>query len=299
MKKKSGFLMNMRNTMLFFTVFSLWISVYFKEETEDILAYFLILSLGILHGTNDIKLIEKESNKKNKTFNRKIVFLFYLLLILVGILSFYFIPAIALLIFIIFSAYHFGEQHWVAKLTKQSNYKNFLHTFYGMLVLGILFFSNSTEVSIVIKNISNINVPRSFYLYTSITSLLIIATIIVKLSFSKEIHLNVWEELFYLLLFYIVFNTASLLWSFAIYFVFWHSIPSLANQVYFIYGNYKRESFINYLKSSFTYWLASIMGLAILYLIFQNQDRLFLSIFFTSIAAITFPHVWIMSKLNK
>ncbi|WP_378175868.1 Brp/Blh family beta-carotene 15,15'-dioxygenase [Aquimarina sp. SS2-1] len=298
MKNKSHFFKDLRNYMLIFTFLSLWISTYFQEETENLLAFILILSLGILHGTNDIKLIEKGSNYKKKSKSIKILCL-YLLFLLTGVLFFYFIPSVALLVFILFSAYHFGEQHWISRLTKKSIPIKLIYVAYGMTILGILFLNNHLEVSEVIENITGVYLSRDAYLYTTIVSLLIFTIISIKLMTNSILQANIWEELFYLILFYTIFHTASLLWAFAIYFIFWHSIPSLVDQVYFLYGNYKKENFIKYLKSSFLYWIISIVGLAILFVIFRNQDRLLLSIFFTSIAAITFPHVWIMAKLNK
>jgi len=298
MKNRTHFFVDMRNSMLIFTFFSLWIATYFREETENILAYILILSLGILHGTNDIKLIEKASNNKNRNVRKKVL-CFYLVFIITGILFFYFIPSIALFFFVLFSAYHFGEQHWITRLTKKSIAIKFIYLAYGMIILGILFLNNSTEVSQVINNIAGVYILKDIYLYVTIISFLVFLIISIRLIVDKIVKVNIWEELFYLLLFYVIFHTASLLWAFAIYFIFWHSIPSLADQVYFLYGDYKKENFIKYLKSSFLQWIASIIGLVILFLVFQNKDRLFLSIFFTSIAAITFPHVWIMSKLNK
>ncbi|WP_299219335.1 Brp/Blh family beta-carotene 15,15'-dioxygenase [uncultured Aquimarina sp.] len=298
MKNNRRFFFELRNYMLIFTFFSLWVSTYFKEETENILAYILILSLGILHGTNDIKLIRKESSDKNRGTSKKILY-FYLLFIITGILFFYYIPSMALLIFILFSAFHFGEQHWISRLTKKSIAIKFIYIAYGITILGLLFLNNNLEVSEVINNIAGTYISKDVYVYATIFSFLVLVIISIRLIANKIIKVNIWEELFYLLLFYIIFQTASLLWAFAIYFIFWHSIPSLADQVYFLYGNYKKENFIKYLKSSFLHWIISIVGLAMLFLIFGNQDRLFLSIFFTSIAAITFPHVWIMAKLNK
>ncbi|WP_343912966.1 Brp/Blh family beta-carotene 15,15'-dioxygenase [Aquimarina litoralis] len=295
MKKYSRFFTDMRNFMLILTFFSLWIATYFREEIENLLAFILIMSIGILHGTNDIKLIEKGSKKK---VSKKILYS-YLLFLLIGVLLFYFMSQFALLVFILFSAYHFGEQHWTSKFIKRSPHKPLLYIFYGMVILGVLFLSNNVEVTKIIHNITGINISKNVYLYTSMFSFVIFFGTLITCLRMKLIRVNIWEELFYLLLFYVIFNTASLLWAFAIYFIFWHSIPSLADQVYFLYGNYKRENFIKYLKSSLLQWTLSIIGLITIFIAFQNQDRLFISIFFTSIAAITFPHVWIMSKLNK
>ena len=44
---------------------------------------------------------------------------------------------------------------------------------------------------------------------------------------------------------------SGLIWSFGIYFVFWHSIPSIKEQTIFIYGKAEKESIKNYFKKAF------------------------------------------------
>lgn len=298
MKERALFFNNLRSFTLIATFFSLWFAVYFQDNVEDFFAYFLILSLGILHGANDIKLIEKTSKTVQKKRFYKILIL-YLLIISISIILFYFLPTIALFLFVIFSAYHFGEQHLNSKITQQTFISKMMFLVYGIVILSVLFYNNSFEVSRIIENITGIYFKKDFYLYSLSISSLSLIVLGFKIYFDGQLKAKIVEEIFYILVFFIVFYTASLLWAFAIYFIFWHSIPSLADQVYYLYGNNKKENFIKYLKSSFIYWFISIVGLSLLYWLFHAQDRLFLSIFFTLIASITFPHVWVMSKFNK
>ncbi|MGY8916478.1 MAG: Brp/Blh family beta-carotene 15,15'-dioxygenase, partial [Flavobacteriales bacterium] len=95
------------------------------------------------------------------------------------------------------------------------------------------------------------------------------------------------------------FKTASLLWSFAIYFILWHSLPSLVDQIRFLYGGVTKKNIILYLKTSFVYWAISVIGLALFFLFFGGDSDTFLSFFFSFLAAITFPHVLVMTRLNK
>ncbi len=298
MQNQGTFFTNMKNFALVTTFFSLWFAVYFQNQIEDIFAYSLILSLGILHGANDIKLIQKTLKPFQNIQISKILFS-YVIIILLGILFFYYFSMIALWIFILFSAYHFGEQHWSGKIIKKNMLSKTLYLFYGLIILSILFYNNPVEVSIIIEEITNLKITKDFYFYGLVLSITISLFVIIILYKNKRIRTHLLEEAVYLLIFFIVFYTASLLWAFAIYFIFWHSIPSLADQVYFLYGNYKKENFYNYIKSSFLYWLVSIIVLFVLYWIFQDEDKLFLSIFFTIIAAITFPHVFIITKFTK
>jgi hypothetical protein len=56
--------------------------------------------------------------------------------------------------------------------------------------------------------------------------------------------------------------------GFAIYFIIWHSIPSILDQMKFIYGSFTLSNFIAHYRNAFAYWLASIIriGLSISYL---------------------------------
>nr|WP_289644372.1 hypothetical protein [Maribacter aestuarii] len=72
------------------TFFSLWLAVSFEKDIEDIMAYVLILTFGILHGANDIKLLQKV-NKKINTKKGFLITLFYYVLFVGGVVfSFFF-----------------------------------------------------------------------------------------------------------------------------------------------------------------------------------------------------------------
>ncbi|MCK8524092.1 Brp/Blh family beta-carotene 15,15'-dioxygenase [Aquimarina sp. D1M17] len=298
MKNRQSIITNLTNTMLIATFFSLWLSVYFENQIENYLAYFCILSLGILHGANDIKIAQKSKALKNN-YNFLSFLLSYLVIMIFVTISFYVFPSIILITFIVFSAYHFAEQHWIHKIQESDILTKLFLLTYGLFVLSILFYTNAVEVSQIVETITTIMVGDEVYKVMLIILSPLLLMLGVKLYLNKKISVSFVQELFYLLVFFIVFHTASLLWAFAIYFIFWHSIPSLVDQVFFLYGATKKEDFYKYLKSSFLYWLVSIIGILIIYVIFYNQAKLFTAIFFASLATITFPHVWVMTKLKK
>jgi Brp/Blh family beta-carotene 15,15'-monooxygenase len=107
---------------------------------------------------------------------------------------------------------------------------------------------------------------------------------------------KILKELFYLIVFTIIFRTSSLIWGFSIYFVIWHSIPSILEQMKFLYGKFSFQNFKSYCKSALIYWLISIMGITLLYYIFKEK-QIFNAIFFSFLAAITFPHAFIITKM--
>ena len=93
------------------------------------------------------------------------------------------------------------------------------------------------------------------------------------------------------------FSKASLLLSFSVYFVFWHSIPSILDQLNFLYEK-DNSGKIKYLLSSMPYWIMSIVGLFGFYFYFHTKPDTFLPLFFSFLAAITFPHTIVMGWLK-
>jgi Brp/Blh family beta-carotene 15,15'-monooxygenase len=283
--------------MIVVTFFFLWLSVYVDIQAEAILSYFLIFTFGIFHGSNDLKLIQQTSAKSEKHFFIRAL-VSYVSVILLTVLFFSFFPALALLFFVLASSYHFGEQHWASK-TEKSVLSYLFFGSYGMVIFFLLFYTHVDEVSPIIGEITGFTPATEFYLYTLCACFIVFLGVYAWWMFKGKIKVNMVKELFFLLVFFIVFKTASLIWAFSIYFVIWHSIPSLLDQTRYLYGKVSRSSLLAYVKTSFIYWLVSMAGLGILYYMFHDKQGLFLSIMIYFLAAITFPHVLVMNRLNR
>ena len=50
--------------MIFFTFLLFWISIQFGQIIEDSIAYIIVLSIGIVHGSNDFTILKKQQNSK-------------------------------------------------------------------------------------------------------------------------------------------------------------------------------------------------------------------------------------------
>lgn len=277
------------------TFFGLWISAYLLGGFDNYVAFFLIFSLGILHGSNDITLIKRTIGTKNLTFFKALTS--YILVIATGTALFFLIPKLALILFVVFSAYHFGEQHFHYLKIKSNIISYLFYTGYGLFVITLILYMNASDALRIVNQMIGDSVPldvlRWVLLIASIITLVTGIVIYLKQKF------NVFLELFYLLLFSIVFFTASLVWSFALYFILWHSLPSLADQIQFLYKEVTKATIIKYIKSSFIYWLISIVGFFVLVQFFKDNPTTMLSFFFSFLAAITFPHVLVMHKILK
>lgn len=275
----------------------LWIATHIPEKFELILGFILIFSFGMIHGSNDLLIINKIL-EKSKYYSKFNILVAYLMIVSLAILIFYMAPILALSMFVIFSAYHFGEQHWEKSFIKSNNsLKSVFYFCYGMLILQLLFTFNDIGVKFIVKEITGYQIANlnSFPIIIILGSLVLIMTAI-ELHFkriSSEIALT---ELFSLLILTIIFNSSSLIWGFTIYFILWHSVPSLAEQIRFVYGEFKLKTTLKYCKSAAPYWIVSLIGMVILYFMFSNEKH-FYSLFFAFIAAVTFPHAFVMVKM--
>lgn len=254
---------------------------------QNLLGGLLILSLGILHGSNDIQIITKKNIYKNKG----ITTLYYLGIVLIGGLAFFFFPTLALLSFVLFSAYHFGEQHWEFRLKK--SYLSLLFYFvYGSCIFSVLFFFHRAEVQQVVEAITSYRLPSDWFYWALTGSTTLFIILLFGLSENRKYFLF---ECLLLLAFALFFSYTSLILAFGFYFVVWHSFPSLKSQFEFLYrSTNKAQQILSYITESIIYWVAAIMGLAGVYLWIDFSADYILPLFFTFLAAITFPHVLVI-----
>jgi Brp/Blh family beta-carotene 15,15'-monooxygenase len=287
----------LRNAMMVTTFFFLWLAIFFGESVEETLAFILIFSFGILHGANDLEILRRKGLPDRKVKSGRKMLLAYVGFVTVTGLLFYLIPMLALLMFIAFSAYHFGEQHWIKRLGRYLPLQKPLFFTYGLVVLFLLFYSHAAEVSEVILGITGVAVPTLWFGRVLLVGLGLFAGILFINFYRSQLVRYALREFLLLGLFFLVFNTASLLWAFAIYFVVWHSIPSLADQLRLLYGTVSLQSGLQYVKSSAVYWVGALVTLAVAFLVLKDSDFGYLPLFFSFLAAITFPHVLVITRL--
>lgn len=297
MKKEGWKFTELRNAMMVATFFFLWLAIFFGESVEETLAFTLIFSFGILHGANDLEILRRKGLPNSKGKSGWKMLLAYIGFVLVSALLFYFMPMLALLMFISFSAYHFGEQHWISRQGKYPALQKLLFVSYGLVVLFLLFYAHTEEVTEVVLGITGVAIPALWLTRVLLISLGLFLVILCTNFYRSQLVRYALREILLFGLFFLVFNTASLLWAFAIYFVVWHSIPSLADQLRLLYGTISLKSGLKYVKSSAVYWVGALVTLAVAFMLLKDSDYGYLPLFFSFLAAITFPHVLVITRL--
>ncbi|WP_264549954.1 Brp/Blh family beta-carotene 15,15'-dioxygenase [Flavobacterium sp. N2820] len=276
----------------------LWLTSYLSDKNQLVLGFILIFTFGILHGANDLVLISQLENRKKQSFFK--ILISYIAIVLISALLFTKIPIVALTLFILVSAYHFGEQHW-QDIEKNGN-KIITKIFqfnYGLIILLLLFIFNKKEVIEIVFKITTVSIAeKTISIAFFIVLLLFLINTYILYKKSETFKNIIIEQLFYLVLLCLIFKVSSLIWGFTIYFIFWHSIPSLNDQIRFLYGKYSFTNFKKYFKSAFLYWIISLVGISILY--FISKDLIiFDALFFSFLASITFPHAIVILKMYK
>jgi len=171
--------MNISNILITTTFFCLWLTSQIPENAQYIIGLFFIFTLGILHGSNDLSIVSKI--KQVTTLKRLGLFLSgYILVVLVAALVFYVAPKIAMLFFILFSGYHFGEQHFHKSIKESSLTSAILYMSYGLVVLFLILALNLAEVSNIIKDIIGNTIDSSIYYYCLLGSFIVFILVGIK-----------------------------------------------------------------------------------------------------------------------
>ena len=257
----------------------------------DYLAIFGVLTLGILHGANDLSLLQSISFMRTKSQR----FLVYIATVLLFSLILYHFPMTALLFFVLFSCYHFGEQQWTHRFQSKTNSPQFFYFVYGAFLFSMLFWSHAEQTQFIIKELSDLHITPISFQYMTFTSVFFcVLYLLLQFSASKTLIIDVLLQSTLLIL---LFWTTNLIVSFGTYFIIWHSWPSLQDQTRTLYN--KPNAYFEYLKDAFHYWIISILGLS-LFFVYNEQIGLNpLALFFAFLAAITFPHVLVIFGLHQ
>ena len=274
------------------------VSSLLSANYQDIIGFMLVLSVGLIHGANDLLIIKKNS-KFTSNYSQFKPFFTYIGVVFLGFTFFYFFPSYALAAFIIVSIYHFGEQHLEAiPITRslKNNYRVISIVSHGIILFTIIFMNNINTVNNVF-----LSFKINFLSYNTLNIILITASIVYISTLFVNKHLTsfIFSEILFFVLFYFLSLNSTLILCFSVYFIFFHSILSIKDQVKYIYGSNDSNSLKKYLLNSMPYFILAIIFLILFYNYTEIDNSDLLPIIFTFLAAITFPHVIIIEKMYR
>lgn len=252
----TAFLFPMRIILRLITIFCILAAIFLPfGETFSQLFFVIIISVfGIPHGAID-HLITQPVGTGYKSLRTFIIgYLFVILLVIVGWLI---APLTTFMIFILASAYHFGQSqlHYLSK-SEGKLLKALLYSTWGLFTLGLIFIFNSEVVFNIIDSSLNF---QSFGYYDlkiwSYNFVIISGSILAFLFLLRIIEGSLkikgfLIELLDLGILTLLFKFTPLLFSFGIYFGLWHSLNAMVSERKYLYRKYGLSSMKSFILST-------------------------------------------------
>jgi Brp/Blh family beta-carotene 15,15'-monooxygenase len=269
-----------------------------------------ILIAGIPHGALDHLVAQENSSLQKQSFSSTQFYLTYLSRMALYGICWYFFPSFALLLFIVLSAFHFGETDIPVPTSVPKQSAVILQTCYGLLMILVLLFTHAEEVLPILSTIEKQNATFLSMIFTTQTSLSIIAVVVSACIFycirlQKNHGLSIhWllNILFRTLVILGIIVSLPLPLAFAFYFGVWHSVHSLENiRQHLSSSQSEHISCIGLLKKCIPFSVIAFVGIGVLMLFatYLQTESVFLFFFFVGIAILTAPHLEVMSHMYQ
>lgn len=280
----------------------------FSANWQFILFLAGVFFLGIPHGAADLLVAIQSAETGKKSFSKFKFFATYLSRLIIFGLLLYFFPVFGVLLFLLFSAYHFGETDLHIFNTNSVTGK-ILVCSYGLVILSVILLNNMEELQLLIKS-AGLNEKKYPLIDWSaenhnliLSASLLVFFVSIFLYFLKNKNSTETSDRFLLqfaFLVFILFNMPLLL-GFTFYFVIWHSVLSLQNIILYLQIGIK-HSLTQIVKQIIFYSALAISGIIIIggvgFMFISNQAIMIYV--FLGLAVLTAPHMPVMHDMyNK
>ena len=300
---------NFNHSFIFFLFCNFFSLIIFKINNftiSPLICLFLILSIGISHGSLD-NIKGKKLFKILEINNFFIFYLSYILIAVTVIILWIILPSVSLIIFLIVASYHFGKEDTQFLMVKNSFYNQLLFFFKGSLViLAPMYFHFGETVSIFKLLLIN---NESFYEvlnFIETNKILLIGIILSTFSSISLFTIKFELKKFTIFLDYfsilIINYYFSPLLAFTIYFCFLHSVRHSITLICELDKNDLKNGLKLFIKKALPLTiLAATFCLIGLYLLNNAYDfnSSIVKIIFIGLASLTFPHILLEYLIEK
>lgn len=264
-------------------------------------APFIIL-LGIPHGAIDNVLYIRGASLKKKHF-----IAIYLMIIAINILLWVVFPLAAYVLFLVISAYHFGQSQFSHYFKKQKLVHQLTNLLWGVSILSALTLFNLTEMKTAMSNYCEFSVFDPVHSAIGLSVIFGISTLLtlcslVWLTASKAIKLEAFfMEVLMLALIYLSFYLMPVIIGFTLYFVILHSFKVLDEEYRFLKVAKEVKSRVGFIKLLTPFSILSFFGMGIVFALihFNILAMSYGYCLLIIISSITLPHVFVMNKFYK
>ena len=271
---------------------------YLRTNNLLIVSLFLILTIGISHGSLD----HIKGKKLIKVLGFKSSSIFYFGYIFVGLTTIFIwilFPKFLLLLFLIIAAFHFGKED-SEFINKNKNFELIYFLKGSLIIVAPLLFHKSETLSIF-KSL-NFDITSNALISNEILYLFIflslISNIILSLNKSFESKSLLLMDFLSILILNYFLNPII---AFTIYFCFLHSIRHSISLIKEINKNIKK-GFPIFLKKALPLTIFTIFGYFFAIYFLNNYNEFNESVYkaiFIGLASLTFPHIFLGYLLEK
>ncbi len=292
---------NFYHSLIFFN-FSIVISAFsfLKNNSLVMLCLFLILTIGISHGSLD----NIKGKKLLKFFNIKSMSTFYIgysLISLLIILIWIILPKTLLSIFLIVAAYHFGKEDTEFLKKKNKVYDEILYFLKGLPVLVSPLLFHKIETILIFQSL-NFNISEIIFIDNVFLYILLLISFFstLFLLFRENIKIKslLLMDFFSILILNYFLNPIL---AFTIYFCFLHSVRHSLTLMFQLNKNIKK-GFILFVKKALPLTIITALAYLFSLYILSNYSELNESIYkviFIGLASLTFPHILLEYLIEK
>ncbi len=290
---------NFYHSLIFFNLCIALAGIEFLREGNFlIISLFLILTIGISHGSLD----HIKGKKLIKYLGYKSINVFYLGYIFVGvttIIIWLIFPKFLLFLFLIIAAYHFGKED-SEFINKKKNFEFFYFLKGSLIITAPLFFQKREALEIF--ETLNFNISNSFIVTNEILFIFIFLSLVSSFFLSLKKNIEIKSLLLMDCLSILVLNYfLNPMIAFTVYFCFLHSVRHSISLIKEINKNLKKGLPI-FIKKALPLTILTIIGYIFSILILNNYNELNETIYrviFIGLASLTFPHILLEYLIEK
>jgi Brp/Blh family beta-carotene 15,15'-monooxygenase len=295
-------------SFLYIIVFLLIISVFPGLESVDtsfqyIVAVSSIVLLGIPHGAID-HIIFLEDNSMARPIH---FYSFYFGLIALYSLSWAVFPMWSFILFLVMSAYHFGQSQF-SNLFNNKTFVNYILYFAwgssiisGLILYHIEDILSFAAISADMLHISAVFKKEVFSVLLPLSSIITVLILIAAFRKNQISSEQLFFEIYLFILIHICFYILPLIIGFTLYFVILHSCKVLSEEFNYLKSRRKKLSVISFIKLLIPFTLISVFGGGIIMICvhFQLIEISKVLLGFVLISVLTLPHSVVMDKFYQ
>ena len=290
---------NFYHSLIFFNLCILLSGIeYLREGSFLIISLFLILTIGISHGSLD----HIKGKKLIKYFGYKSMSIFYLSYLLIGvviILIWLIFPKSLLFLFLIIAAFHFGKED--SEFINQKKNFELIYFLKGSLIITSPLFFHKEETLTIFETL-NFYISDNLIISNEILFIFILLSLIsgIILSLNKSIEAKSLLLMDYLSILILNYFLNPII-AFTIYFCFLHSIRHSISLIREINKNLIKGLPI-FIKKALPLTILTIFGYVVSISILNNYNEFnepIYRVIFIGLASLTFPHILLEYLIEK